>query len=92
MLSCLPDSFVLCNRSSIINLLHVEAYTTDRNNKGYLQLKTGAVIPVSRRKKAEVRDKLNRQMTVQRTFRIFACINEMKFLVLAGCYIVCNII
>jgi DNA-binding LytR/AlgR family response regulator len=68
MLSCLPDSFVLCNRSSIINLLHVEAYTTDRNNKGYLQLKTGTVIPVSRRKKAEIRDKFNRLLTVQHTF------------------------
>jgi DNA-binding LytR/AlgR family response regulator len=71
MISNLPNSFILCNRSSIVNLLHVEAYTTDYN----LQLTAGDIIPVSRRKKAEIREKINAILpfsilfdTVQHTF------------------------
>lgn len=67
IISCLPDSFILCNRSSIINLLYVNVFTTEGKNS-LLHLTTGDVILVSRRKKAAVKERINYFLTVQYTF------------------------
>jgi DNA-binding LytR/AlgR family response regulator len=53
----LPANFILCNRSSIVNLSHVDSLTTEKL-KCSLCLKTGNTIIVSRRKVGEIRKRL----------------------------------
>jgi DNA-binding LytR/AlgR family response regulator len=52
----LPSSFVLCNRSAIINLIHVDSLQC-KMSKWFFILKTGKHIPVARRKKQEIKAK-----------------------------------
>jgi len=53
----LPFPFVMCNRSAIINLLHLIQIKTENSNC-YIHLNNGQKIPVSRRKKNELMEKI----------------------------------
>ena len=59
----LPPLFVLCNRSSLINLSYVHTLRIEKM-KWVLYLSTGDCIFVSRRKKADVKKQLNDFLTV----------------------------
>jgi DNA-binding LytR/AlgR family response regulator len=53
LIQYLPATFVLCNRSAIINLLYVDALHVE-NTKYFFVLKTGEKIAVPRRKRKEL--------------------------------------
>ena len=49
----LPDSFVICNRSAIINIKYIVQLKAEKNNN-FAHLRCGKKILVSRRKKSDV--------------------------------------
>jgi len=53
----LPPEFVMCNRSSIINIAHIIEMTSDSAKCVFL-LKNGRIIRVARRKKTTVTSKI----------------------------------
>jgi DNA-binding LytR/AlgR family response regulator len=52
----LPTTFVLCNRSTIINLMHVN-FLQCKMPKCFFVLKTGEQIPIAKRKRKEIKEK-----------------------------------
>ena len=54
MMCKLPDNFVLCHRSYIVNINKINSYKCDE-----LQLVGGTLIPVSRSKKSEIKALVN---------------------------------
>ena len=53
----LPPQFVVCSRSAIINLTHVAQFKSGNSNC-FIELDNGEKIPVSRRKKSEIMEKM----------------------------------
>lgn len=60
----LPSSFVICSRSAIVNLVHVLQSKTEKSNC-FVYLHNELKIPVSRRKKSEIIEKIKDFSTFQ---------------------------
>ena len=60
----LPFSFVTCSRSTIINLSHV-IQVKSGNSNCFIEMDNGQKIPVSRRKKSIIVEKIKNISTVQ---------------------------
>lgn len=54
------NGFLRIHRSHVINLKHIKAYL--KNDGGYIQLVNDEIIPISRNKKSEILDRINRQI------------------------------
>jgi len=57
----LPDDFIICNRSSIVNL-HFFSSLETKNHQYFLYLKTGDKIPVSNEYRKIVKEKIRKYL------------------------------
>jgi DNA-binding LytR/AlgR family response regulator len=59
----MPDHFVMCNRSSLVNLSYFSSLET-KKNQWYLHLKTGDIISITSKYRKVIKEKIKRFIQV----------------------------